>query len=86
MELQFHGDRTESHLGIDDNVVFSFGNIGMEGAVNHAAVFDDDGLEEILFPFFVPVLVFRFADGVGKGYTFQRKLGQHIVQGFLVEE
>ena len=55
---------TESHLRIDDDVVFGLRVILVEGTVNHAAVVDDDGLEEILFPFLVPVLVFRFRNGV----------------------
>ena len=36
------------------------GYIFVECTVNHTTVTDDDGLEEILFPFFIPVFIFRF--------------------------
>ena len=51
---------SEGHLRIDDDVIFRFGDILVESAVDHTSVSDNDGLEEILFPFLVPVLVFRF--------------------------
>ena len=37
--------RAECHLRIDDDVIFSLGNIIVESAVDDTAVSDDDGLE-----------------------------------------
>ena len=57
----------------------------MEGTVNHAAVVDDDRLEEILFPFLVPVLVFRLRNGVTDTCAGYRKIFHHLLERGLVE-
>ena len=75
---------SEGHLRIDDNVVFCLRYIVVEGAVDDATVTDDDGLEEVLFPFFVPVLVFCFLISIGRGSVGQRKTVQCRLQGFFV--
>ena len=56
--------RAERHLRIDNDVILSLRVVGMESAVDNAAVADYYGLEKILFPFLVPVLVFRLRNGV----------------------
>ena len=76
---------TESHLRIDDDVVFGLRVILVEGTVNHAAVVDDDGLKEILFPFLVPVLVFRLRDGITDACAGYRKIFYHLLKRGLVE-
>ena len=76
---------TESHLRIDDDVVFGLRVILVEGTVNHAAVVDDDGLEEILFPFLVPVLVFRLCDGITDACVGYRKIFYHLLERSLVK-
>ena len=48
----------ESHLRVNQNFILSLRGVFMERAVNAATVTDDDGLKEVLLPFFVPVLVF----------------------------
>ena len=77
---------SESHLRIDYNIIFSLWVVMMEGAVYHAAVFYHDRLEKILFPFLVPVFVFRFGNGIsnlGVGY---RKVCQCFFQGIFIEQ
>lgn len=59
--------RSECHLRIDDDVVFRLRHVVVESAVDDTAVADDDGLEKVLLPFFVPVLVFGFRIGIGNG-------------------
>ena len=58
----------------------------MEGAVYNASVAYYDRLEEILFPFLVPVLILRFADRVGQGSVCQREVGYELLQCILVKE
>ena len=77
---------SESHLRIDYNIIFSLRVVMMKGAVYHAAVFYYDRLEKILFPFLVPVFVFRFGNGIsnlGIGY---RKVCQCFFQGIFIEQ
>ena len=58
----------------------------MESTVYHAAVIDDDRLEKILFPLFVPVLVFGFGNGIRNLRIRNRKVCQHFFQGIFVEQ
>ena len=48
----------ESHLWIDDNVILCLGNIVVESTVDDTAVTNHNRLEEILFPFLIPVFIF----------------------------
>ena len=50
----------ECHLRIDDDVIFCLWDIVVKSAVNDTTVSDNDGLEEVLLPFLVPVFVFGF--------------------------
>ena len=77
---------SESHLRIDYNIVFCFRNILMKCTVDYTTVFYHDRLEKILFPFLVPVFVFRFGNGIsnlGVGY---RKVCQCFFQGIFIEQ
>ena len=56
-------------MWIDEYFVFRLWSIFVEGAVDAASVTDYDGLEEILFPLFVPVLIFCFLDFIGNPVT-----------------
>ena len=76
---------TECHLRINHDVVFSLRVVFVEGTVNYTAVVDDDGLEEILFPFFVPVFVFRFRDGVGNGCIRYREILHYLLEGCFIK-
>ena len=77
---------SESHLRIDDNVIFSTRIIVVECTVYHAAVVDDDRLEKILFPFLVPVFVFRFGNGISDFRIGYREVFQCFFQGIFVEQ
>ena len=78
--------RAECHLRIDDDVIFSLGNIIVESAVDDTAVSDDDGLEEVLFPFFVPVFIFGFHITVFYLCVGQGKVGKCLFEdGFAIK-
>ena len=50
---------SETHLGVDDNLVLDARDGGVEsGPDQNPVLYDDRG--EILFPYFIPVLVFDF--------------------------
>ena len=55
----------ESHLRVYYNIIFCFRNIMVECTVNYTPVSDNNRLEEILFPFFIPVLVFCLSVSIG---------------------
>lgn len=50
----------ESHLRVNDNVVFSVRHIFVESAVDNAFAFNLNGLEIIAFPFLIPVSALNF--------------------------
>ena len=58
----------------------------MAAIVDDEAVADDDGVEALLFPLFVPVAVFSFADGVGDTDAREREGLQQVVQLLPVEQ
>lgn len=76
----------EGHLRVYGDVIFSFRNIVVEGAVYYTAVADDDGLEEIAFPFFVPISVFGFEIIVADVCVKQREIIQCLLKGFFIVE
>lgn len=73
--------RSECHFGVDNDVIVAAGNIVVKRAVNDTAAADDDGLEVVLFPFFVPV--FSLDEGVGDFHC--RPLGNAAQRYGLVE-
>ena len=77
--------RTKGHLGIDQDVVAEARLFRMEGGPDLAFIPDMDGLKIILFPLFVPVLVFHRASGIVDGCSFQRKSGQFLIyMGYII--
>ena len=76
----------ERHLRINHNVIFCLRIVLVEGAVNYASVTDDNGLEKVLFPFFIPVFVFRFGDCIRKRNVFHREVPDHFFQGFFIKQ
>ena len=66
--------RAECHLRIDDDVVVSLWVVLVEGAVYDAAAIHHDGLEEVLFPLLVPVLVLHLLCGEGYGDVLHREI------------
>lgn len=56
----------------------------VEGAVDDAAVAYHDGLEEVLLPLLVPVLVFGFGVAEVDGGVGQGKVGHGLAYRFLV--
>ena len=58
----------------------------MPPIMNHQPVTDDDRLEALLLPLFVPVAVFSLADGVADADVRHRERRQYAVQNLLVEQ
>ena len=71
--------RAESHLRIDNDIISCLGYIFMEGTMDNTSVVDHNRLKEILFPFFVPVFVFRFNVRIGDFRIRQREVGYRIL-------
>ena len=74
---------TECHLRVNDDIVFYLRNVVVKGAVNDTAVANDNGLEEILLPFLIPVFVFRFLISIFHLCIGQRKIGKSFFEGIL---
>ena len=74
----------ECHLWVDYNIVFRFGHICMECTVNHATVSDYYWLEEVLFPFLVPVLILCLYIAVSDLRIGQRKISKRVFYCFFI--
>ena len=68
--------RAESHLGVDDDVVVGLGVVLVEGAVDDTAAVHHDGLEEVLLPLLVPVLVLHLLGVEGDGDILHGEVGK----------
>ena len=78
--------RAKGHLGVDDDVVVGLGVVLVEGAVDDAAAVYHDGLEEVLLPLLVPVLILHLLCGEGDGGVFHGEVGEDGLQRLLVVE
>ena len=74
----------ECHLRVDDDVIFSLRDIMMKCTVDDTTVANDDGLEEILFPFLVPVFVFGFLISIFHLRIRQGKIGEGFFERILI--
>lgn len=69
----------EGHLGVDDNIIATLGNILMEGTVDDTLAVDDNGFEVIFLPFAVPVASLDYSVADGK-LRLHREIGENCVE------
>lgn len=62
------------------------GTSWLKGAVNNTAVANDDGLEEILFPLLVPILILRFYVRVSDVCVGYREFGNGFLNGWFIAQ
>ena len=68
---------SKGHLRVDDDVVLHLRGLFVEGAVDTAALADDDGLKEVLLPLLVPVALFGQLVAHAEGDVGHGEVGQN---------